>query len=96
MSVAFVPEQITDGIVTFNVAQTAIPQIVVAGERYLALSNGVEIVSRPPVAPPKPPVGAITNASSGRTDQCHSPGGQFRGNPAPIIVRWLMPWPPCV
>jgi len=56
MSVAFVPEQITDGIVTFNVAQTAIPQIVVAGERCLSFSNGLKIVSRPPVAAPKPPV----------------------------------------
>ena len=62
MSVAFVPEEITDGIVTFNVAQTAIPQIVVAGERYLAFSNGMEIVSRPPVIPEKPTVpAAITN-----------------------------------
>ncbi|MGA9776901.1 MAG: POTRA domain-containing protein [Verrucomicrobiia bacterium] len=56
MSVAFVPEQISDGIVTFNVAQTVIPQIVVAGERYLSFSNGLEIVSRPKVAVPKPPV----------------------------------------
>ena len=62
VSVAFVPEEITDGIVTFNVAQTAIPQIVVAGERYLAFSNGTEIVSRPPVIPEKPTVpAAITN-----------------------------------
>jgi hemolysin activation/secretion protein len=69
MSVAFVPEQITGGIVTFNVAQTAIPQIVVAGERYLCLSNGLEIVSRPPavapVLPQRPPVApvATTNAA---------------------------------
>src|SRR5579859_3088049 len=63
MSVAFVPEQIADGIVTFNVAQTAIPQIVVAGERYLSFSNGLEVVSRPPVAAVKPPTtaGVITN-----------------------------------
>ncbi|HKW28490.1 MAG TPA: POTRA domain-containing protein, partial [Verrucomicrobiae bacterium] len=62
MSVAFVPEQITDGIVMFNVAQTAIPQIVVAGVRFLSFSNGLEIVSQPPMAAPKPPVtaGAIT------------------------------------
>ncbi|MGB7769518.1 MAG: POTRA domain-containing protein [Verrucomicrobiia bacterium] len=64
MSVAFVPGQITGGVVTFNVAQTAIPQIVVAGECYLSLSNGVEIVSRPPAAPAllpqKPPVAAVT------------------------------------
>lgn len=62
VSIAFVPEEITDGVVTFNVAQTAIPQIVVAGERYLAFSNGMEIVSRPPVAPEKTTVpAAITN-----------------------------------
>jgi hemolysin activation/secretion protein len=70
VSVAFVPEQITGGIVTFNVAQTVIPQIVVAGECYLSLSNGVEIVSQPPVATPvrsrKPQVASVvaTNAIS--------------------------------
>ncbi|MGH7993141.1 MAG: POTRA domain-containing protein, partial [Limisphaerales bacterium] len=64
MSVAFVPEQISDGIVTFNVAQTAIPQIVVAGARYLSFSNGLVIVSRPPVAAPKPPVVLSTNVVS--------------------------------
>src|SRR5208283_890335 len=63
VSVAFVPEEITDGIVTFNVAQTVIPQIIVSGERYLAFSNGMEIVSRPPVVSEKPTVpAAITNA----------------------------------
>jgi hemolysin activation/secretion protein len=77
VSVAFVPEQITDGIVTFNVAQTAIPQIVVAGERYLALSNGVDIVSRPPVAPPKPPVGAITNAAPAAPTNAIPPAANF-------------------
>jgi hemolysin activation/secretion protein len=56
VSVAFVPEEIRDGIVTFNVAQTAIPQIVVAGERCLGFSNGVEIVSQPPAAVAKPSV----------------------------------------
>ena len=64
MSVAFVPEQIPDGIVTFNVAQTAIPQIVVAGERCLSFSNGLEIVSRPTVAAPKPPVAPGTRVVS--------------------------------
>lgn len=69
VSVAFVPERITGGVVTFNVAQTAIPQIVVAGERYLILSNGVEIVSQPSMAAPglpqKPPVASVaaTNAA---------------------------------
>jgi hemolysin activation/secretion protein len=66
MSVAFVPGQISDGIVTFNVAQTAIPQIMVAGERYLSLSNGLEIISRPPTAAQKPPAiaGTVTPAVS--------------------------------
>jgi len=72
VSVAFVPEQISDGIVTFNVAQTVISQIVVAGECYLSVSNGLEIVSGPPVVVPKPPAGpgtrvgtpAVTNAVS--------------------------------
>ncbi|HXR47577.1 MAG TPA: POTRA domain-containing protein [Candidatus Limnocylindrales bacterium] len=64
MTVAFVPEQISDGIVTFNVAQTAIPQIVVAGERCLSFSNGLEIVSRPKVAAPKPPAVPGTNVVS--------------------------------
>ena len=45
ISVAFVPEHITNGIVTLNVAQTVIPQIIVAGERYLVLSNNVEVVA---------------------------------------------------
>ncbi len=61
MSVAFVPEQITGGIVTFNVAQTAIPQIVVAGERYLSFSNGLEIVSRPAIAAHNKPAASGTN-----------------------------------
>lgn len=64
VSIAFAPEQITGGVVTFNVARTAIPQVVVAGERYLSLSNGVEIVSQPPVnapvLPQKPPVAFVT------------------------------------
>jgi hemolysin activation/secretion protein len=77
VSVAFVPEQITDGIVTFNVAQTAIPQIVVAGERYLALSNGAEIVSRPPAAPTVPPVGAITNAVPSASTNAIPPTANF-------------------
>jgi hemolysin activation/secretion protein len=60
VSIAFVPEEITGGIVTFNVAQTAIPQIVVAGERYLAFSNGMEIVSRPTAISQQPTAPAAT------------------------------------
>jgi hemolysin activation/secretion protein len=77
VSVAFVPERITGGVVTFNVARTAIPQIVVAGERYLSLGNGVEIVSQPPAAgpvlPAKPPVGTATNAIAAGTTHSSPP-----------------------
>ncbi|HUA68834.1 MAG TPA: POTRA domain-containing protein, partial [Candidatus Saccharimonadales bacterium] len=63
VSVAFVPERIVGGVVTFNIAQTAIPEIVVAGECFLSLSNGVAIVSRPPVAAlalaQKPPAASV-------------------------------------
>jgi hemolysin activation/secretion protein len=47
MSVAVVPGQITNGIVTMNVFQAVIPQIVVAGRRYPGLSLGLEIASGP-------------------------------------------------
>lgn len=91
ISIAFVPEQITDGIVTFNVAQTAIPQIVVAGERYMSLSNGVEIVSKPPAAapflpksrlPPPPPMR--------RRRQSTSPQNQ------PLPQKCTKRSPPCI
>jgi hemolysin activation/secretion protein len=39
MSVAIVPDQITNGTVQFNVFQTAVPQAVVAGECYLRFTN---------------------------------------------------------
>jgi hemolysin activation/secretion protein len=72
MSVAFVPEQITGGIVTFNVARTAIPQIMVAGERYLSFSNGVEIVSRPPAATSVTATNAVpTGAANGVPPATH-------------------------
>jgi hemolysin activation/secretion protein len=72
VSVAFVPEEITDGIVTFNVAQTVIPQIIVSGERYLAFSNGVEIVSRPPVVS-----GAITKVAPPAPTNAIPPAANF-------------------
>jgi hemolysin activation/secretion protein len=77
MSVAFVPEQITDGVVTFNVAQTAIPQIVVAGERYLSLSNGLEIVSQPPVVARKPSLVSSTNVISTAPANARPPAINF-------------------
>jgi hemolysin activation/secretion protein len=47
MSVAVVPGQITNGIVTMNVFQAVIPQIVVAGRRYPSLGPGLEIAATP-------------------------------------------------
>jgi hemolysin activation/secretion protein len=47
MSVAFAREQITNGIVTLNVFQTAVPQIVVSGVRYLSSTNLSEVASQP-------------------------------------------------
>jgi len=48
MSVAIAREQITNGLVTLNVFQTAVPQVVVSGECYLRLTNN------PPAAPSTP------------------------------------------
>ena len=46
MSVAFARDQITNGVVTLNVVETALPQIVVSGMRYANFTNGWEA---PPV-----------------------------------------------
>lgn len=57
MSVAVVPGQITNGIVTMNVFQAVIPQIVVAGRGYPSLGPGLEIAATPatnPVVNPLP------------------------------------------
>ena len=48
MSVAIARDQITNGIVTLNVFQTAVPQVVVSGECYLRLTNN------PPAVPATP------------------------------------------
>lgn len=39
MSVAMAPDQITNGMVTLNVFQTAVPQVVVAGQAYLTFGE---------------------------------------------------------
>ncbi len=46
LSVAIAPERITNGIVTLNVFQTAVPQVVVDGECYLRFTNSPS--SEPP------------------------------------------------
>ena len=67
MSVAVVPGQITNGIVTMNVFQAVIPQIVVAGRRYPGLSPGLEIAATPatnPVANPLPAAPALAQQTA--------------------------------
>jgi len=57
MSVAVVPEQITNGLVTMNVFQAVVPQIVVAGRRYPSLGTSLEIAAGPatnPIVNPSP------------------------------------------
>ena len=48
MSVAFAREQITNGIVTLNVFETLVPQIVVSGIRYFNSTHNTEAASNPP------------------------------------------------
>jgi hemolysin activation/secretion protein len=56
MSVAIAQDRITNGIVTLNVFQTAIPQVVVSGECYLRITN-------PPAAPANPAEMALARAT---------------------------------
>ena len=68
MSVAIPLEMITNGIVTLNPFQTAVPQVVVSGQTYLTFTNAPDVVipeiaANPvtgPVVPPEPP--PVTNA----------------------------------
>lgn len=64
-SIAIAQGQITNGAVTLNIFQTAIPQIVVSGVRYYAPTNIGIASSLPPIAPVLvPPAGAspvVTN-----------------------------------
>jgi hemolysin activation/secretion protein len=55
-SIAFARDQITNGVVTLNVFQAAVPQVLVSGVRYLTLTNAMEIaLGMPPThAAPTP------------------------------------------
>ena len=52
MSVSIAPQQITNGTVTVNVFQAAIPMILVSGKRYAVARNRVPASSATPVAEP--------------------------------------------
>jgi hemolysin activation/secretion protein len=58
ISIAFAKEQITNGVVTFNVFQTAVPQIVVSGATYRRLTNNAPAIA--PVLAQQPPVTPTT------------------------------------
>lgn len=60
--IAFVPEQTTNGIVTFNVAQSAISQIMVSGESYIRSGNGPALALNPSTAPTNAIPSETTNA----------------------------------
>jgi len=69
ISVAIMPEQITNGLVTLNVFQAAYPQIVVSGKRYLDSGEMTEAITIPPFVAPavsnqQPVASAATNAVS--------------------------------
>jgi hemolysin activation/secretion protein len=51
-SIAIAQDQITNGVVTLNIFQTAIPQIVVSGVRYYAPTNAGIASSLPAMTPP--------------------------------------------
>lgn len=61
-SIAVAQGQIANGIVTFNIFQTAIPQIVISGVRYTCSTNGVVTSVVPAIAPVLVPQTASTNA----------------------------------
>ena len=52
MSVAISPDQITNGIVTLNVFQTAVPQVVVSGQSRLSFPEDTTLAAGPKAAPP--------------------------------------------
>jgi len=53
MDIVIAPRRITNGIVTLNAFPGAVPQIVVAGKRYLVSSNGLELAEQAPPAGPE-------------------------------------------
>jgi hemolysin activation/secretion protein len=62
-SVAVAQDQITNGVVTFNVFQTVIPQVVVSGIRYYSSTNAGLVSYLPAIAPVLvPPTLPVTNA----------------------------------
>lgn len=82
MSVAVVPDQITNGIVTMNVFQAEIPQIVVAGKRYPSLTPGLEIAGIPAT-------NSTMNFTPPKTNSPVLATGIAVTNATPPAIRWL-------
>lgn len=64
-SVAIARDQITNGTVTLNIFQGALPQIIISGIRYCSATNGLELPAySPPLEAFRPPVSplVVTNA----------------------------------
>ena len=51
ISVATMPEHLTGGVLTFNIFQATVPQIVVSGERYLPSGERAAATAEPPTLP---------------------------------------------
>jgi hemolysin activation/secretion protein len=68
ISVAIMPEHITNGIVTLNIFQAVYPQIMVSGRRYLDSGEMAEELTNPPTTSPalsnQQPTMTTTNAIS--------------------------------
>ena len=72
MNIVVAPKPITDGIVTFGAFPGAVPQIVVAGHRFLISSNNLELALHWPVNAPVPP-NETPVAAAGTTGPAKSP-----------------------
>jgi len=87
MSVAVAPGQITNGIVTMNVFQAVIPQIVVAGRRYPGISPALEIAARPaPNTGEQPITNAPVSPTALNQPPASSPVANTNASP-PIVIH---------
>lgn len=62
-SIAVAQEQITNGVVTFNVFQTAIPQIVVSGIQYSSPTNTANALNLPAMVAASPARSTVPTAA---------------------------------
>ncbi|HEY1661135.1 MAG TPA: POTRA domain-containing protein [Verrucomicrobiae bacterium] len=89
MSIAIAREQITNGIVTLNVFQTVLPQIVISGVRYFSPTNNSELPAySPPVEAASRPAPVKTNAPpSVNYPSTPSTAGQMAADRAALLQK---------